>query len=488
MSYVFLGKEKAVWCPSLEETTDSLVGGYEGTHHGFTPYVTSEGKRCYFFDGTGDKLTTDLLWDSEGPVTISMWVWVDSMVPETHQLFGFDGSNSVPRFDCHINSNQEIVWTYGSLTTGRLVGDFTGHYEKWVFITLYSGGNADQKMEIMIDGNIIASKNEADYPELSEANLGYLSLGYIDISGSYNYLGGMLDDFRIFDGILLEIERDWLELGRGIQGAPEVSTMWDPCPEYLREHRAASWKITDRIGSTLAPVAKSIAGSGELTDNNTVQIQHPKDGRAFIGPAAYFDYSATESLSSTDPDLRPDDNDWTLAFICWHDNDSTINDESTQLYFSCAMRRGAAPAQALSAGVLKTGNWRTRMVLEVKGVLSSVYFDELLVGAWIEPLVIVVRQDISAGNIVARFIGLFSRTLYTTITRNATLAAEDSEEFLFGRCQKTASGSYNDSRGIQDCWTVLQDYAATEDDAFAFRDHLWQQKQFIDAFVRGQSQ
>jgi len=252
-----------------------------------------------------------------------------------------------------------------------------------------------------------------------------------------------------------------------------------PCPPELLPYCAASWKINDRIGATLAPVEKSISGSGNLTNNNTVQVEEPRNGRMFIGPAAYFDFSQNEALWSSDLDLMPGSQDYTLAGIIWHNNDAQFG-TNTHLYHCFGIHNNR-----LTIGAAETNIWRQRMILRVGTTVISSYFDEDPVGAWTEPLVAVLAHDVTNSQTRAYFQLLYSGHQLPTLTHSGTYTLVAGDTLVLGRYTTAVATTYNASRPVQDCWTVLQGRAANNADAVAFRNHFISQRKLVETFIRG---
>jgi len=252
-----------------------------------------------------------------------------------------------------------------------------------------------------------------------------------------------------------------------------------PCPPELLPYCAASWKINDRIGAALAPVAKSISGSGDLENVNTVQLRHQKDGRTFVGPAGLFDEDAGESLRSTDTDLLPiASTNYTLVGVIWRLNGSAVGDGSSTLYHAFGIERGTALATWFGYTQIASNSYAPTLRTVILGQSAQA----TAISDFDEPIVCVLSANAATPQTIVRYIELYSGVTLVTHTVGGVHVTDSTDRLIFGR-PRTASlpGS---TIAIQDCWTVLQGYAATADDAMAFRDHLYAQREMIETYIK----
>lgn len=264
---------------------------------------------------------------------------------------------------------------------------------------------------------------------------------------------------------------------------------WDHCPESLRAYRAASWKINDQIAGSLLPYAKSITGTGALTNQNTVQTQKPQAGRTIIGPGALFNFQALECFYSTDVDLLPKNQDWSFYFVVFHNNDfsqlSANNNAHGQPNFSycCTIVQGGV--ERLGPTILQTETTRLRFYSTCKGSSPSTYFDIAGLTGYTEPFLCCVSINYAGGTVTFRYYGLITGTLWATHNVSTTFGTADADTLIIGRYRLGSVGTaYQQSRPVIDCWSTLQNYAMSEADGHAVRARIFEQREYVQEWIK----
>lgn len=252
---------------------------------------------------------------------------------------------------------------------------------------------------------------------------------------------------------------------------------WDPCPASLQADRLASWKCTDRFsGSWLDTTA-----TYSLTNNNTVQVRKASQGRTFVGPACYYDWSQNECWTTTESALLPS-GDWSFCGVLWHDNASNFTSVEMRHILFATNLTGSLVAQFM---VYQTTNYRRRLYFQTTGASStSVYFDSIAAGEWDEPIVIGVCQDSGATEVKIYTYGLLSGDLIDTTTIGTLMGTSDT--ILIGRHLTGTISGFNSTRHIGDCYTIA-DAVWTAADVLAYRDHIVAQREVINTFLEGQA-
>lgn len=295
--------DEASWNGTAGEVLDTSGNGNNGVRVGDA--ATSAGKygNGGTFDGTGDYINIGDKSTLEGmpQLTISGWVYLDSLPTENYVPFGKDSGSGGYRIVIASDGGVSIAlattnnawYTSGTvaasssnITTGNW-HHITGTYDgSWVKI--YLDGKELGRGSQSISGNIISDSNE-------------IRFGF-ETSYNIDYLDGKLDEIRFYNRALSPAE-------------VQALYNWSPGPvAYWDFNEGGGQSASDRSGNGNTMTLGSTAG----TDVNDPSWTTGKFGNA-LNFDLYDDDYATVTSSSAPTGQNP----WTLSL--WAEiEDSTI--------------------------------------------------------------------------------------------------------------------------------------------------------------------
>ena len=169
-----------------------------GTFSGAPSWDMSNVGRSLSFDGVDDYVTiTDFSWPANSPVTVSMWIRVNTGDVVAGSCFGI-GLNATAgaRFQAHVPWNDNVVyWDYGRV---ELTGtSFSSQLDKWAHVALTADGVGSQ--QVILDGIVAQTISSSATPSA----ISDLSIGRAFITGSGDlFFGGRMRHFRIYNRVL----------------------------------------------------------------------------------------------------------------------------------------------------------------------------------------------------------------------------------------------------------------------------------------------
>ncbi|QTA89204.1 Concanavalin A-like lectin/glucanases domain-containing protein [Desulfonema magnum] len=153
-------------------------------------------------DGTDDYVKAEgFQWPEGGPVTIEFWNKTGAADLKYSSAFSVGNQDNPNRFQAHAPwDNRILYWDYGHCGgTGRVSVDYSPHLDKWTHVALVSEGNGGSFMGIYLDGELVASSQNSDGPDIPLSGL------WIGCWTNKFHKGGMAE-FRIWNRVLAQSE------------------------------------------------------------------------------------------------------------------------------------------------------------------------------------------------------------------------------------------------------------------------------------------
>ncbi|MBH8552832.1 LamG domain-containing protein [Nostocaceae cyanobacterium CENA357] len=160
-----------------------------------TTNIKDYASRAFEFDGVDDYVYVENFeWNSGGPVTVELWVKVNTTDIQENVTFCVGFQENPNRFQVHLPwSDRMLYWDYGNCSrTGGVEIDYTSYLDKWTHIALVSQGKGGRFKGIYLNGTLVASDNISDGPKIPLKKL---------IIGKWGdlYFKGKIDNFRIWN-------------------------------------------------------------------------------------------------------------------------------------------------------------------------------------------------------------------------------------------------------------------------------------------------
>ncbi|MHC5854526.1 LamG domain-containing protein [Nostoc sp.] len=151
--------------------------------------------RPFEFDGVDDYVyVKNFEWNSGGPVTVELWVKVNTTDIQENVTFSVGFQENPNRFQVHLPwSDRMLYWDYGNCArAGSVEMDYTPYLDKWTHVALVSQGKGGTFKGIYLNGTLVASDNISDGPKIPLKKLAIGKWGAL-------YFKGTIDDFRIWN-------------------------------------------------------------------------------------------------------------------------------------------------------------------------------------------------------------------------------------------------------------------------------------------------
>jgi hypothetical protein len=184
----------------IKGTDASIIDKAQGTNlelvgntTGSTTQVKFASTKSAYFDGTGDILKGNLNFSlGTSDITVEGWYYQLSGGSSNQGLFstgtGWNTANSINL----ITYNGGYAWSIGAVNTYQIVSSPSAPTNQWVHFAITRAGSA---CNLWINGS-----NAGSLTNSNDLNLLNYQIGY-DISGSFDYLNGYIQDYRITKGL-----------------------------------------------------------------------------------------------------------------------------------------------------------------------------------------------------------------------------------------------------------------------------------------------
>jgi hypothetical protein len=143
-----------------------------------------------------------LIWSWQGPVTIEFYM--RAPVGSDTSIFQFDTLkySNTKRFLASLWSNNTLYYDMPNITTGRVntpLTSMTSYLNKWIKVTLFTGGNQTGGMTIKLNDIIVAQKGSSLSTESTFDGLDIARHAF-NGTGTLTYWSGRLANFKVWQG------------------------------------------------------------------------------------------------------------------------------------------------------------------------------------------------------------------------------------------------------------------------------------------------
>lgn len=185
--------------PGVTGTTYDLSGnGNHGTLVADTHSVPGKFGPALDFDGTGDYLTTPLVWSNDGPVSVCFWAKVTGTA-ETLAIGGSGDDAAADRLFVGLPWDDSLDWDYGdSGGDGRIQHNISSYYGLWTQYVLTSQGAGGSFKGIYINGDLKISSGVSDGPS---GDINFYIGGVSTYAPSFPF-NGAIDHLVLYDRAL----------------------------------------------------------------------------------------------------------------------------------------------------------------------------------------------------------------------------------------------------------------------------------------------
>jgi hypothetical protein len=198
------------------------------------------------FKGLGNvEIPIEVFASIDKEITIALWQYGSESQPVQDSIFQTSRPGYATNLNIHLPDNTaEVIWDCPSDDRTKYVtgspNEYKGRWNHWVFTKNVRTGYA----KIYLNGSLVRSAVGKKEPIIPQPGITQASIGsYCSGDGkSYGFYEGLVDDFRIYDRELTEVE---------IAKLAAAGSAWNPSPSDNAEHVppharvVLSWSLGD---------------------------------------------------------------------------------------------------------------------------------------------------------------------------------------------------------------------------------------------------